>query len=132
MASFAITILLSLINIGSTVAFNAIASLGVASLISSYIISFTCLLIKRLRKEPLPHAQWSLGRFSIPVNVVSIIFLIIIYVFAFFPLTAEVDPVTMNWNILIYGSAILFAVGFYFVRGRKVYVGPVTMVRPIY
>ncbi|ATY60366.1 hypothetical protein A9K55_005384 [Cordyceps militaris] len=34
--------MLSLINIGSTVAFNAIASLGTAALISSYIIFISC------------------------------------------------------------------------------------------
>jgi len=111
--SFLITILLSLINLGSTTAFNAIASLGVASLLSSYLISFTCLLSKRLRHEPFPPAQRSLGRHSIWVDTVSIAFLLVFYVFAFFPLTASVQPETMNWNVLIYGVALLVAVGFY-------------------
>ncbi|KAJ6442481.1 putative monooxygenase [Purpureocillium lavendulum] len=55
--SFAISILLSLINIGSTVAFNAIASLGTAALISSYIISIICIALKRYRAEKLPSAH---------------------------------------------------------------------------
>ncbi|MCJ1249806.1 hypothetical protein MMC30_007032 [Trapelia coarctata] len=129
--SFLITTLLSLINIGSTTAFNAIASLGVASLISSYLISFSCLLLKRLRHEPLPPAQWSLGRHSIWVNAVSIAFLLSFYVFSFFPLTATVEPASMNWNVLIYGAAMVFAVSWYYGRGRRGYVGPVVYVRQV-
>lgn len=70
--SFVITILLSMINIGSTTAFNAIASLGVAALISSYIVSITCIYLRRWRKEPLPAARWSLGKMGGPINIFSI------------------------------------------------------------
>jgi choline transport protein len=62
MVSFGIAILLSLINIGSTTAFNALASLGTAALLSSYIISITCIRIKRWRKHQFPPTRWSLGK----------------------------------------------------------------------
>lgn len=131
MVSLVIAILLSLINIGSTVAFNAIASLGVASLITSYIISFCCLITKRVRHEPLPHARWSLGRFGLAINIISVVFLTIIWFFSFWPLSNHPDKTTMNWNVLIYFSAIIFAIGFYFVKGRHVYEGPVTLVKEL-
>ena len=35
----------------------------------------------------------------------------------------------MNWAILIYGVVILFAWGYYLVRGRYEYKGPVHYVR---
>jgi hypothetical protein len=35
----------------------------------------------------------------------------------------------MNWGILIYGVAVLFATGYYFVKGRHEYEGPVHYVR---
>jgi hypothetical protein len=35
----------------------------------------------------------------------------------------------MNWGILIYGVAVLFASGYYFVKGRHEYEGPVHYVR---
>jgi choline transport protein len=126
--SFCITILLSMINIGSTTAFNAIASLGTASLISSYIVSITCVRIKRWRKEPLPHARWSLGKWGAPINDFSILYLIVVFVFTFFPMASEVTPETMNWNVLIYGFTIFFAIGYFFFKGRYTYVGPVTLV----
>ena len=35
----------------------------------------------------------------------------------------------MNLGILIYGVAVLFATGYYFVKGRHEYEGPVHYVR---
>ncbi|KAJ4160072.1 uncharacterized protein LMH87_008002 [Akanthomyces muscarius] len=71
--SYCITILLSFINIDSTVAFNAIASLGTAALISSYIISITCVAIKRCCGEKLPPSRWSLGQFGGPINMLAVL-----------------------------------------------------------
>ena len=131
LVSLAITILLSLINIGATEAFNAIVSLGVASLLSSYIISFVCLVIKRIRKEPFPPARWSLGKHGMWINMVSIVFLSVIWVFSFFPLGNHPTAKQMNWNVVIYFSAIIFAVVYYHVKGKRVYVGPVTLVKSL-
>jgi choline transport protein len=35
----------------------------------------------------------------------------------------------MNWNVLIYGFTLLFAIVWFFARGRKQYDGPVEYVR---
>jgi choline transport protein len=129
MVSFAITILLSLINIGSTVAFNAIASLGTAALISSYIVSISCVRVKRWRSQKLPPARWSLGKLGGPINDFSILYLILVFIFSFFPETAIVNAVSMNWNILIYGFTVLFAIVWFFARGKRQYAGPVEYVR---
>lgn len=129
MVSLVITICLSMINIGSTVAFNAIASLGVASLLSSYIISFSCLILKRYKGESLPHARWSLGKHGMWINIVSVLYLFLLFVMSFFPLATPVELKTMNWNVLIYCSAIIFAIAFYFIRGKNAYAGPVVLVK---
>ncbi|KFY48511.1 hypothetical protein V495_01268 [Pseudogymnoascus sp. VKM F-4514 (FW-929)] len=129
MVSFIITIILSMINIGSTVAFNAIASLGTAALISSYIISISCVRIKRWRGHKLPPARWSLGKFGAPINDFSILYLTLVFIFSFFPMTAVVDAESMNWNILIYGFTIMFAIVWFFARGKKQYAGPVEYIR---
>jgi choline transport protein len=129
MVSFAITVLLSMINIGSTVAFNAIASLGTAALISSYIVSISCVRIKRWRGQKLPPARWSLGKLGAPINDLSILYLLIVFIFTFFPETAIVNAESMNWNILIYGFTIMFAIVWFFARGKRQYAGPVEYVR---
>jgi choline transport protein len=129
MVSFAITVLLSMINIGSSLAFNAVASLGTAALISSYIVSISCVTLKRYRGQKLPAARWSLGKLGGPINVISVLYLIIVFIFSFFPETTIVNAQLMNWNILIYGFTIVFAISWYFVRGKSQYASPVEYVR---
>ncbi|KAL4970753.1 putative GABA permease [Aspergillus stella-maris] len=129
LVSLAVTILLSLINIGSYVALTAIVSLTITSLMSAYILSIGCILLKRLRSEPLPHRRWTLGRFGLPVNIAAMAFLLPVFVFAFFPLTASVDQQTMNWSVVMYVGLIALASGYYVVRGRYHFVAPVALVR---
>ncbi|RHZ61408.1 hypothetical protein CDV55_106192 [Aspergillus turcosus] len=117
--SLVIVSLLSLINIGSSVAFNAIMSLGTAALLSSYIISITCVRIRRWRKQPLPPARWSMGKFTPFVDTVSILVLLVIWVFSFFPLTEHVDPTTMNWSVVIFGAVILLSLVYYQLHAKK-------------
>jgi amino acid transporter len=127
--SLVIVSLLSLINIGSSVAFNAIMSLGTAALLSSYIISISCVRLRRWRGQPLPPARWSMGKFTPICDTISIIVLLVIWVFCFFPLTKEVTPSNMNWAVVIYGAVILGSMGYYMLRGHKSYKGPVTRVK---
>ncbi|KAF7717715.1 Amino acid permease [Penicillium ucsense] len=127
--SLVIVSLLALINIGSAVAFNAIMSLGTAALLSSYIISITCVRLRRWRNQPLPPARWSMGRFTPICDTISIMVLSIVLTFSFFPLTREVDPTTMNWGIVIFGGVVIVSLSYYVLRARHVYKGPVTRVK---
>lgn len=123
------TILLSLINIGSSVALQAIITLTISSLVSSYTITISCLLLKRIRGEPLPYRRWSLGRWGGVVNALALMFLAPIFVFSFFPLATPIVASTMNWSIVIYSSIIIFATGYYFAFARHVYIPPVALVK---
>ena len=129
--SFVITTLLSLINLGSAVAFNAIVSLALAALLSSYMISISCVRIKRWRGHPLPPRRWSLGRAGATINTVAVLYLAVVFVFTFFPQVTPVDPTHMNWSVLLYGIVVIFALVYYFVYGRHVYEGPVVLVKPM-
>lgn len=128
--SFLSGIVISLINLGSTTALNAIVSLTISALLGSYILSIGCILSKRLRGETLPAAHWSLGhKKGAVVNAVALVFLIPFFVFCFFPTSTPVDDQTMNWNVAMFGGILIFATGWYAVRGRKVYVPPVRRVK---
>ncbi|PYH96799.1 amino acid permease [Aspergillus ellipticus CBS 707.79] len=129
LVSLVVTILLSLINIGSNVALIAIVSLTITSLMSAYILSIGCVLLKRLRGEALPPRRWSLGRFGMAINITSLMFLLPIFVFSFFPLTKAVDQQTMNWSAVMYVGVIGFASGYYVLWGRHQFVAPVALVR---
>jgi choline transport protein len=129
--SLVIVCLLSLINLGSSVAFNAIISLGVAALISSYIVSIFCLRLKRWRGEPLPPARWSMGKIASSVETIAILFLVVVWVFTFFPLTREITLETMNWSSVIFFSVVLISLVYYFAYARSIYTGPVALVRAV-
>ena len=128
--SFVITVLLSLINIGSTIAFNNIVSLGVAALISSYAISVSCLLIRKLRHpETLPPARWTMGKYGVIVNAIAAAYLMLVFIMSFFPQAPNPVPATFNWSIVIYGAVVLWAAAYFVLDGRKVYHGPVVLCR---
>lgn len=127
--SMIITWLISLINIGSTAALNAIVSLGVVSLLTSYYITIACLVSRRLKGKPLPPRRWSLGKFGLPINIMSLLFLTPIYFFAFWPLSTSVEPSSMNWAVLMYGGVVTWSLVYYFIWGKHTYLGPVTRVK---
>ncbi|KIH92615.1 amino acid permease [Sporothrix brasiliensis 5110] len=127
--TFSITALLSLINIGSSVAFNAIGSLAVSALLGTYLISFTFLILRRLRGPALPSSRWSLGRYGLAVNVGAVMYLSVVWVFVFFPQAKDVTLTTMNWNVVIFVGTMLFSVVYYFAYGHKRYMAPVSLVR---
>lgn len=130
LTTFLITCLLSLINIGSTVAFQAIGSAALVTILSTYFISISVLIYRRFQ-GPLPPRRWSMGKAGIFVNVGAILWLLTVWVFCFFPLTIahpQLSLHTMNWNCLIYGGSMIVGIVYWFVQGRKIYTPPVMFV----
>ncbi|KAL8934992.1 MAG: hypothetical protein Q9211_004937 [Gyalolechia sp. 1 TL-2023] len=125
LVSLGFGIVISLINLGSAVALNAIVSLTISALISSYILSIGCLVSKRLRREPFPPSRFSLGKYGMAINLAALIFLVPFFFFVFFPTSTPVDAQTMNWNVSMFGGITVFATVYYVGGGRKVYRPPV-------
>jgi amino acid transporter len=126
--SGAFSILVSLIYIGSPVAFYAIGSLLVVSIMQCYFFSISCVLWRRLKyPETLPHAQFSLGKLGVPLNVVSLFVVAWTFFWAFWPQTYPITASGFNWAIAIYVATLIIATGYYFSKGNK-YNGPVVLV----
>ncbi|KAM0281532.1 hypothetical protein ACHAO9_010695 [Fusarium lateritium] len=139
-----ISILLSLINIGSPVAFQNVTSLSISCLYSSYLIAASLLLYRRTTKgfalpgsTDLPalantsgaelvwgpfHIKGALG---IANNVFTMCYLIVVGFFSFFP--PMVDPTVdmMNYSVVVTGGLVIFSVIYYFIWARKEYNGPI-------
>lgn len=127
--AFGVSCLLSLINLGSSIALLNIASLSTAAILASYIVSISCIALKRIRGEALLPSKFNLGRAGLPLNIISIVFLCGAFVFSFFPMGPRPNAAGMNWSILMFGVTVLFSWVYYYVWGRHVYVGPVAYVR---
>jgi choline transport protein len=124
-----LSILLNLIILGSSQAFNALMSLQLVALMATYGLSISVMLWRRLfSPEKLPPCQWSLGRWGVPVNAVAIAYCIFAFFFCFWPMTKDIDVTTANWAPVMFVGVMIISIVLYFVRGRKVYDGPVVTV----
>lgn len=124
-----ITALLSLINLGSSVALNAINSLGGVSFLFSYVITLVCLIWRRVRGAPLPPRRWSLGRYGLAINLVALAFLVPTLFFYCWPLAQPVTALNLNWSSVAFCIVLLAALIHYVIKARHEYVGPVMRVK---
>ncbi|KAG9512590.1 amino acid transporter, partial [Aureobasidium melanogenum] len=127
-ATTAFTIILSLINIGSDAAFNAIVSLNLTSLMITYMVSIGCVLYRRLTNpELLPNCRWSLGRWGVPINTFAVLYSTFVFFWMFWPQSTSNDAADFNWSVLMFMVVLIVSVIDWVFRGRKVYVGPVVL-----
>ena len=126
--SVLITMLLGLINIGSSAAFNAVASLVVSGYLGSYTLPMILILHKKIfNPTSIHYGPWTLGRsLGIFCNVFGLLWIAIVMVFSFFPaVRTDLTAQTMNWSCLLWGATMIIGVLAYFgyLRGR--YNGPI-------
>ena len=128
----AFVVLISLIGLGSSVAFQAIISLGTLALAFTYELSTVCLIWRRLWGAPLPPYPWSLGKFGLPINICGSIYGLYLMFFSVIPSGYPVTAMNFNWAPVMFIAVMLFATVHYFVYARKVYKGPVVDCVPHY
>lgn len=130
-----LAIVIGLINIGSSVAFSIITSLGTGTLTSSYIVTISIVYWRKLTGRTLLPSRFDMGRIGgLIVNTLALIWLWIVLIFCFFPLfPLSIVPqlASFNWAIAVWGGVVVFALVFYAAWGRKVYDGPVEYVRKL-
>ncbi|KAJ9417949.1 amino acid permease-domain-containing protein [Fusarium oxysporum] len=142
-----ISCLLALINIGSTAVYNAIISIAVSSLYSSYLMAASLLLYRRVGKgfklpdpsafpaladtgagegQTLAWGRWHVpGVFGIINNTYACLYLALIWFFSFWPPAANPNVASMNFAVLITGCVFIFSVIYYLTWARREYKGPV-------
>ncbi|KAF2717100.1 amino acid transporter [Polychaeton citri CBS 116435] len=127
-ASSVVCAILTLVNIGSPLAFNIIVSLTLLGLLSTYMLSIGCVFLKRLKGQPLPSARWSLGRYGIFINGFALSYSAFIIVWCCFPPGLPVDLSSANWAPLVWVAVMVIAVVVYIVHGKRHYTAPVIFV----
>ena len=129
--TFLYSTILSLINIGSTVAFNALLSLCTVALMATYDISIRCVALKRLRGEPLPPCRWSLGRYGLTINLIALVWSIWSFFWSCWPNSHHVTAQKFNWACVIFVGIMGISCLLYVVRARHIYEGPVVKVHTL-
>ncbi|KAK3683144.1 hypothetical protein LTR37_020531 [Vermiconidia calcicola] len=122
MASMVVQILLGLISIGSTAAFNAFNGAGVIFLTLSYVTPVAISFFNGRNK--LTHAKWHLGAFGWFCNAVSIAYCAFAIPLFSMPAGLPVSSVSMNYASVVFVAGIVATTVWYLVAGRKYYNGP--------
>ncbi len=137
-----ISVLLSLIILGSSTAFNDLVGLTVSGLNSSYLIASGLLLYRRCTVGILPRqldyankdssdvklvwGPWHIpGVYGIAINAFACVYLILIIFFCMWPSELPVTAENMNYTVLVTGAVVIFSVGYYLFWARGIYKGPV-------
>ncbi|EED16412.1 amino acid transporter, putative [Talaromyces stipitatus ATCC 10500] len=150
-----ISMLLGLIPLGSSVAFNDLTSMSTSGLYLSYIVCCILLLWRRCTGGIMEMNDYRSrnssgvvseadediintagakivwgpfhlkGIFGIVANIVAIAYLLIVTFFSFFPPTAKITASTMNYSACGTVGVMLLSILYYVLRARKVFEGPI-------
>lgn len=139
--------LISLISVGSPVAFNDVISLTVSALYASYFVGCALLLWRRCQgsikdESELPVSDhrpnlpgsagnlvWGTWRIREPygtaLNAFACAYLLLVFIFTFWPPATPVTADTMNYSSLVLGFAAIISGLYYVLRAHKTYKGPI-------
>jgi amino acid transporter len=120
--STVIQILLGLIYLGSTAAFNAFVGVAVMCLGASYAMPVAISLMNARRD--MHDAPFTLGRFGTAINAVAVLWIMFSMVLFSMPAVIPVTKVSMNYaSVVFVGFGVISAV-WYLINGRFHYTGP--------
>jgi hypothetical protein len=78
---------------------------------------------KRVRGELLLPSQFSLGKWGLAVNFISLCYLSLTAVLILFLSVLNLAPIDMNWASTIFGCLVVFLMIYYFTYGRYTFDG---------
>lgn len=120
-----ICVLLSLINLGSTVAFQALIALPSTALMLSYALPIFLIMIRKLKGEHPRYGPFKLGSYGLPINLLGLCFSVYCAFWFAFPTMYPVTSNTMNWAGPVLIAIILAALGDWFTTGKTRFKVPV-------
>jgi len=111
--------------LGNSTAYSAIAGLSTICLYISCVLPILCKLIY---PKTFVHGPFHLGRFSILINIISVLWVSFIVVLFVLPSVYPVTAKTMNYASVGVGALIIFAGLGYILSARYWFHGPIANV----
>eukprot|EP00897_Mesotaenium_endlicherianum_P002642 jgi/Mesen1/2405/ME000157S01537 len=118
-----IAICLGLPNFGSTVAFNAIASVATTAWVGTYGVAILFRLV--MKDENFKRGPFHLGAFSKPIGVLSLAYIVYTMVIFMVPLTYPVTWNNFNYGPISFGTVMVLAFSWWLVDARNWFNGPI-------
>ncbi|KAF5380322.1 hypothetical protein D9757_007968 [Collybiopsis confluens] len=122
MLSTIIQLLLGLIYLGSTAAFNAFVGVGVMCLGASYAMPVLISLLNG--REAMMDSPYPLGRWGFFINAVAVLWVIFEMVLFSMPAVIPVTKSSMNYASVVFVGFGLFSAIWYLINGKSSYRGP--------
>ncbi|CAK4034326.1 amino acid permease [Lecanosticta acicola] len=116
-----LVVLLSLVNIGSTVAMQVFISLSTIAMYLSYFIAILMMFLRRLSSSSSPSPQlgpWTMGKLGMPVNIFALVYTAYIIIWLPFPTTIPITGANFNYASPMLFFVILLALGLWVFRRR--------------
>lgn len=107
--TFIIISILSLIPLGSVIAFNIITSLSSIAIFASYWTAILCRFTNRFSANPIQPPRWNMGAGGYFVNFFALLFLSLGMVMICFPAAPNPNPASFNWTVVIFSGVAVFA-----------------------
>jgi amino acid permease (GABA permease) len=113
-------IAINLIALGSQTTIDAIFNVTAIALDWSYVIPIICKMVFGLFKP----GPWHLGRWSFFINLYAAAWTTFVSIIFILPTTMPVTAINMNYAVVFFVGILVICYVYWFVRGRKFYVGP--------
>lgn len=110
--------LLGLINLGSSTAFTAFASVGVIALAAAYVLPVVISMGERRRQVSVAQFHWP-SLLGWTVNVLAVAWVAFQLVLFSMPTALPVTLVTMNWASVVFVGFMAIAAVYYVLFARK-------------
>ncbi|OIV36954.1 amino acid permease [Mangrovactinospora gilvigrisea] len=112
---------LALPALWSTTAYGAVTAINVLGMTPAYIIP---VILRRRAGRRFQAGPWSLGRWSAPINIIAICWVVVVTVLFCLPQSSPVTPKSFNYAPIALAAALLLAVVMWLVTGRRTYALP--------
>ncbi|KAH6902590.1 APC amino acid permease [Coprinopsis sp. MPI-PUGE-AT-0042] len=124
----ALSFILGLPSLGSTVAYSAATSIATIGLYISYGIP---IMLRVIYRDKFVRGPFHLKAFSYPIAVTAIVWIAFISIAFILPQVNPVNSETLNYAIVAVGIVIIYSVGFWFISARKWFTGPVRQIEGV-
>ncbi|KAG1744626.1 amino acid transporter [Suillus paluster] len=123
-----IQIVLGLIYLVSSAAFNAFAGVAVMCLGASYAMPVAISLLNA--RQDMHDAPFNLGRFGTVINAVAVLWIMFVIVLFSMPAVIPVTKISMNYASVVFVGFGMISAAWYMINGRFYYRGPPTLEEP--
>ncbi|KIM88000.1 hypothetical protein PILCRDRAFT_814677 [Piloderma croceum F 1598] len=121
-----LSFILGLPSLGSSVAFSAATSIATIGLYISYGLP---ILLRVIYRDDFVRGPFHLGKFSYPVALVAVMWIVFITVAFILPEINPVNSQTFNYAVVAVGIVFIYSVVFWLISARKWYTGPIRQIK---